>query len=349
MSKPDGRKTKRHHHTVPRFYLRRFAAPDSRLLRVPIDGSAARLVGVGDAAVHKDFYSFRGPDGSLDDVVENQLSVVEDAAAPVLRRVVDERRWPLFGDDREIMALWVALQYLRVPAHRKAGNEVTDHLVKTTMAMGGKPGLRSRMEELAKGPVADDEVERAWAEVSDFSNYEVRSDNAEHLSLMGMMIPEIALLLMSRTWVLVRFSRKTLITSDHPVVQIWDPSVPDWIGQGMATVPAVCLPLDRRVALLMLLPGGAPDRETTPTVAMARDLNQRVAASARGAVFHHPEDDLEGIVLPEPRLREMRISGGPAGFLLPDGPSEEFKATMSEAPEPPATARAPRRGPGSTR
>ncbi|MFE6601171.1 DUF4238 domain-containing protein [Streptomyces albidoflavus] len=109
MSKPDGRKTKRHHHTVPRFYLRRFAAPDSRLLRVPIDGSAARLVGVGDAAVHKDFYSFRGPDGSLDDVVENQISVVEDAAAPVLRKVVDERRWPLFGDDREIMALWVAL------------------------------------------------------------------------------------------------------------------------------------------------------------------------------------------------------------------------------------------------
>lgn len=111
------------------------------------------------------------------------------------------------------------------------------------MAMGGKPGLRSRMEELAKGPVADDEVERAWAEVSDFSNYEVRSDNAEHLSLMGMMIPEIAQLLMSRTWVLVRFSRKTLITSDHPVVQIWDPRYRIGLARAWRLSPPSVCPL----------------------------------------------------------------------------------------------------------
>ncbi|MFJ3665037.1 DUF4238 domain-containing protein [Streptomyces sp. NPDC090106] len=341
MGKPSEKKRKRHQHTVPRFYLRRFAEGE-RLFRVPIDGGDPRLVGVGDAAVHKDFYSFRGADGQLDDFVEDALSEMEDDAARVLRMVVDERCWPLPDDAREVMAYWVAAQHLRVPARRQAGNEIADHLLKVVAATGGKPAWRQRMEEAAGGPVADEDADHAWAQVSDFSSYTIEASTAEHLRVMGEMLPLVADLLMQRTWVLARFQHKTLITSDHPVVQIWDPATPKWLGQGLATVPAVCMALDRRVALMMLLPGGPRDRLTPPTGAMARDLNQRTASSARAAVFHHPDDGLTGIELPPPRGREIQVNGSPERFLMPDGPSDVFKRVMSDIPMPPPSAKPPR-------
>jgi hypothetical protein len=348
MSKSAKKKTKRHQHTVPKFYLRRFADGE-RLVRAPIDGTPPRTVGVSDAAVRKDFYSFRGADGQLDDFVEDALAKLEDDAARVLRLAVDEGCWPLPDDAREVMAYWVAAQHLRVPARRQANNEIADHLLKVIAAAGGKSGWRRRMEEAAGGLVSDDEVDRAWAEVSDFSSYEIEAPVEEHLHQMGLMLPQVADVLMQRTWVLVRFQRKTLITSDHPVVQIWDPAIPRWRGQGLANVPAVWMPLDRRAALLMLLPGGMSDRTTAPTAAMAQDLNQRVASSARSAVFHHPDDDLEGIELPEVRTREIQVNGSPEKYLLPDGPPDAFRRGMTDAAEPPSNARSPRPGPDSTR
>lgn len=340
MGKSSKKKLKRHHHTVPRFHLRRFADGE-RLIRVPIDGSNPRLVGVSDAAVHKDFYSFRGADGQLDDFVEDALAEMEDDAARVLRMVVDDHHWPLPADARKVMAYWVAAQHLRVPARRQAGNEIADHLLKVVAAAGGKPAWRQHTENVAGGPVADNEVDRAWEQVANLSDYTIQVSTAEHLRVMGEMLPLVAEAFMQRTWVLARFQRKTLITSDHPVVQIWDPAVPKWKGQGLATVPAVCMALDRRVALMMVLPGGRRDRLTPATGAMARDLNQRTAFSARAAVFHHPDDDLKGIDLPQPRANEIEVNGPPERFLMPDGPSDAFKRAMSDVPEPPPNAKPP--------
>ena len=346
VSQHSGKKPKRHHHTVPRFYLRRFADGE-RLVRVPIDGGPSRIVGVSDAAVRKDYYSFRGDEGQLDDSVEEALSKLEDDAARVLRRILDEDLWPLPGDARKVMADWVAVQHLRVPARRQAHDEIAEHLLKLMIAAGGKPGLRQRMEEAAGGPVPDRDVEETWAQVSDFSSYTIKASVAEHLGQMGMMLPLVADVLLRRTWVLVQFQRKTLITSDHPVVQIWDPASPKALGQGLATVPVVWMPLSRRAALLMVLPGGGTDRRTAPSATMAHDLNQRVANSARSAVFHHPEDNLQGIELPELRSREIRVNRTPDAFLMPDGPPDEFKDAMTDVAEPPPSARPPRPGPDS--
>ncbi|WP_424570820.1 DUF4238 domain-containing protein [Streptomyces sp. CH-036] len=328
---------------MPKFYLKRFADSDGQFVRVPIKDGGARTIGVNDATVHKDFYSFRGPDGQLDDMSEEALADMERVEAKVFRRVVEEGYWPLRGVDREYMAYWVATQHLRVPAKRQAANEMADHIVKIMAAVSGKPHLRQRMEEEAGGPVSEEEVDRAWGQVIDFDGYAVEPDSVHHLDMMWGLIPQVAQLLMQRTWVLARFTRKTLITSDHPVVLVRSESAPPWMGQGVADAPIMYVPLDRRVGLIMYLANGAPDNVAPPTVALAQEMNQRVAFNARSAVFHHPDDDLRGIRLPDPRPHEVQINQGPESFLLPDGPPEEFKKTMSHDMEPPAGARRLRR------
>ncbi|MFI8880775.1 DUF4238 domain-containing protein [Streptomyces sp. NPDC055243] len=313
------RPSSRRQHTVPRFYLKRFADADERIMRVPIGiERAPRLCGIKDVAVRNDFYSFPDDTGQLDDSVEIALSKLEGEAAHVLRMVVDEDCWPLPASERETMTDWVAAQSLRVPARRQAANEVFDHLTKITLAIEGKQGLRERLEAESGGPVSDEEVERKWAEKTDFSNYTVKPPVVHHLASMASGIPAAADVLMQRGWVLYRFKRKKLITSDHPVTLIRGPRTPHWIGVGLATAAGVAIPLDRQVVLLMSAPG-APDRTGAPTAALAQDFNQRFTFSARSAVFHHPDDTpLVGLELPPRRTSEMQVSQDPEDFIRPE-------------------------------
>ncbi|MFE9993458.1 DUF4238 domain-containing protein [Streptomyces avermitilis] len=320
MGESDRRRpSSRRQHTVPRFYLKRFADADERIMRVPIGSEQAPLpCGIKDVAVRNDFYSFPDDTGQLDDSVEIALSKLEGEAAHVLRMVVDDHCWPLPAAERKTMTDWVAAQFLRVPARREAANEVFDHLTKTTLAIEGKRGLRERLEAESGGPVPDEEVERKWAEKTDFSSYTVKPPVVHHLASMASGIPAAADVLMQRGWVLYRFKRKKLITSDHPVTLIRDPRTPRWIGVGLATAAGVAIPLDRQVVLLMSAPG-APDRTGSPTAALAQDFNQRFAFSARSAVFHHPDDTpLVGVELPPRRTSEMRVSQDPEDFIRPE-------------------------------
>jgi hypothetical protein len=94
------------------------------------------------------------------------------------------------------------------------------------------------------------------------------------------------------------------------------------MGVGLATAAAIAIPLDRRVALLMLARGAA-DRTGLPNAALAQDFNQRFACSARSAVFHHPSDEpLVGVELPPERTREMRFSHDPEDFIWPEAPPD---------------------------
>ncbi|MBO1334390.1 DUF4238 domain-containing protein [Streptomyces sp. VRA16 Mangrove soil] len=177
-------KLKRRHHTVPRLLLRRFA-DGKRLLPVPLDGDAQRLVGIADVTVHNDFYSMRGENGQLDDSVESLLAELEGKSAAVIRKAVDDGVWPLPLEQRAVHAEWIAAQYARIPAARKASNEIGDYCGKIMTAMEGKPGIRRRLEAVATGPVSDEEVDAAWAELTDFDGYYAEMSVNGHMVSMG--------------------------------------------------------------------------------------------------------------------------------------------------------------------
>ncbi|MCX4608693.1 DUF4238 domain-containing protein [Streptomyces mirabilis] len=318
---PGKQKLKRRHHTVPRLLLRRFADGE-RLVRVPLDGGEPMLVGVGDVTVRRDFYSMRTEDGQLDDTVENLLSDLEGQAAPVIRKIIQERLWPLPVGDRAILGQWIAAQHVRIPAVRQANNEIFDQLTKIMVAAGGKPEMRRLLEEQSGEPVTDEEVEAMWDEMTDFNSYDAELSVNDQMLMMGRSMETAYDAMMNRSWGLCRFERKTLLLSDHPVTLMRDPRQPEWRGVGLANAAAILVPIDRRAAIFMQ-PPGIPDHELPASTRVARELNHRFAWNSRIELFHHPEDNpLDGIELPPVRSYEAEFSQTAEDFVRPDGLTE---------------------------
>ncbi|MFD8685335.1 DUF4238 domain-containing protein [Streptomyces sp. NPDC059651] len=337
-------KLKRHHHTVPRLLLRRFA-DGKRIIRVPLDGSEPKLIGIGDATVRSHFYSMQDESGQRDDSIENLLADLEDQAARVITKIVAERVWPLTADDRAVLGEWVAAQTARIPAARQANNEIADQLMKIEIAAGGKPEVRRRLEAKKGRSVSEEEVDAAWAELTDFSSYYIELPVNDHLLSMAESMEVAYGWIMARSWQLCRFERRALLLSDHPVTLLRDENGPAWSGVGLANAAAIMVPIDRRAAIIMTAPRDG-DGVFPASTKVARELNYRFAWNSRSELFHHPDDDpVAGITLPSVRSREAEFSQTAERFLMPEGPSEAFKSVTFDGPPP--NARAPRRGPGS--
>ncbi|QIZ01282.1 DUF4238 domain-containing protein [Streptomyces sp. S1D4-11] len=336
-TEPGKQKLKRHHHTVPRLLLRRFA-DGKRIMRVSLDGSEPKFIGIGDATVRSHFYSMQDETGRRDDSIENLLADLENQAARVITKVVAERVWPLPVVDRAVLGEWVAAQYARIPAVRQANNEIADQLLKMEIAIGGKPEVRRRMEAKGEGPVSDEEVDAAWAELTDFSSYYVELPVNDHLLTMGKAMVTAYESVMARSWKLCRFERKTLLLPDHPVTLLRDADEPEWRGVGLANAAAIMIPIDRQAAIIMTAPGGR-DGMFPANAAVAKELNSRFAWNSRIELFHHPDDNpLAGIELPPVRSVEAQFSQTAERFLMPDGPSEAFKFIPTDVPPPNVTA-----------
>lgn len=95
-----------------------------------------------DAAVIKNFYTIVLPDGTVTDVWKRWLSEVENEIAPALRRAIDMPAFRLGDDDRERLARWVALQYLRGPDNRRQMTEIAAFTLQAHVGMGGLAYLR---------------------------------------------------------------------------------------------------------------------------------------------------------------------------------------------------------------
>jgi hypothetical protein len=320
---PDKRKLKRHHHTVPRLLLRRFA-DGKRIIRVPLDGSGAKPIGIADATVRSHFYSMQDATGQRDDTIENQLSVLEDQAARVITKVISKGEWPLSIADRAVLGEWTAAQYARIPAVRQLNTEIADQLRKIEIAMGGKPEVRRRLESRGKGPVSEEQVEAAWAEQTDFSSHSVELPVNDHLLTMARAMVTAHEAVMARSWKLCRFEHETLLLPDHPVTLLRDPSAPEWRGVGLATAAAILVPIDRRAAIIMTSPG-AHDGMFPAEAGVANELNHHFAWNSRTELFHHPDDNpLDGIELPPVRTQETKFSQT----------AETFVQAITDAREP---------------
>lgn len=316
-------KLKSHHHTVPRLLLRRFA-DGKRIMRVPLDGSGAKPIGIADATVRSHFYSMQDATGQRDDAIENLLSDLESQAARVITKIISKGQWPLPIAARAVLGEWTAAQYARIPAVRQANQEIADYLLKIQIAAGGKPEVRHRMEALGEGPVSDEEVDAMWAGLTDFSSHGLKVPVNDHLRTMGKAMATAYERMMARSWKLCRFEHEKLLLPDHPVTLLPDPSAPEWRGVGLATAAAIMVPIDRQAAIIMGAPGGR-DGMFPADAEVAKELNHRFAWNSRSELFHHPDDNpLDGIELPRVRAQETKFSQT----------AEDFVKNITDAREP---------------
>ncbi|MFJ2793962.1 DUF4238 domain-containing protein [Streptomyces sp. NPDC087290] len=286
------------------------------MIRTTVPEGRSKRVSTRSATVVKDFYLVETSEGAITDEMEESLSRLENAAAPAISSLIDQGAWPISPETREAVAAWAAMQYLRTPAARQANSEIVDMSLKMEIAVQGRDGMREALEAVEGRAVSEAEVDEAWQLMTDFDDYTLEPHQNDHIAMMGRLFRGTALQFYGRSWNLIHFQRKALITTDTPVVLMkpfgQDPQLPI----GTATAGGVLVALDRRVGLIMAN-DQLGDAQIPGTPALANSLNQRIAWEARNHIFHHPDDTpLQGLALP-PR-REREVEGTDLRQFLPE-------------------------------
>jgi hypothetical protein len=303
-------KPAKRHHLVPKFYLQRFADSTGQLLRVPLGDDVPHRISITNATVHRDFYTVDRA-GFKNDAFESSLASIESTAAVAFGRLIDGLVWPISNQDRYDISVFIALQHLRTSAVRQAGDEIYRAISKLEVGTFATGQLRDRLGLSAD---TDEHVtESIRAELmSTADTFAV--DSRQHLKLIANLLEGFTrLVYFRRPWILVQWQRKTLATSDTPVVLV--PSELDRQerrGPAFGTADELLLPLSRRASLSIgALGAEVADYRTAGNALLSTMINRSVALTARRAIFHHPDDQpLAGLTIPPARDRETNDHSG---------------------------------------
>lgn len=330
----------RRHHTVPRFYLERFADAGDRVQQVWLPGDRQHPVSISSASVIRDFYNINigtKEEPTLSDFWEKRFSEVEGMAAKAFEAVVDDRIWPPRDEDRDAIALWAALQHLRSPAIRNQQQDHVAAIIRVQTAVAGIAHLKKVMTEGLQREVGEAELECEWEDLTKPGGPKIELGASAHIRILRDLIEPTAQMFAGCRWMLYRFRRRALLTSDTPVTLLAHPDAHPMMGVGLGTAGAFLVPLSRRVGLYMGQPE-MPDTHLQGTTVIARYFNSLTANNARRSVFHHPADNpLLDVVLHEPVVNEVD-DGGVDEWVSREGWGAAFNGRGGEstATEPPA-------------
>jgi len=253
------------HHVVPQFYLRGFARSE-QLTAVRLSDGRRFSTPVHKAASENHFYRLTPDHCAGPLALESAFSLVEGDAATILKRIIDGL-WPLCFHDRQQLSFFIAAQLLRGPRYRDA--------LEASGAIGTN-GDGSAMT------------------TTDMHAHQIAT-------LAEDWMPQ----LMDRPWDLVRFTHRSLITSDSPVSSIppLDYDAGRWAGAPFAVAKEVLYPVSRKLGLMMKdknqISGmdrerrahlGIFDQIRPGTVRLEQHFNRSTAETATKHLFHHPRD-----------------------------------------------------------
>lgn len=311
----------RRHHLVSKFYLRYFADDVGVLTAVELPGDRRFPLSIGNATVQRDYYLAIGINGELTDQAESAFAEIETAAAEAWVLACDGA-WPLPDPQREAVGAWIALQLLRGPSVRASMGEIGSSMVQLQIAAGGRERLRAALRDIEE-PHDDESVDREW--VALFTDKLVMEVHANHhIQHIISALPRATESILRRWWVLTRYERKRLATSDHPVAVVPNArNVALGRGTGIENADEISLPFTRSAHLSLALRDALPSelaqlRDFTQVGSSKTALygNDVTAKNARRYLFHHPGDaPLAGLELPQPRSQELISNANPWNFM----------------------------------
>lgn len=222
----------RQHHYIPRSYLTGFVDP--RILRregretlwVYERGQRPRASSPAKEARQRDFYSY--PEGAARNTsVEEWLSILEQAVAPIIRSLRQTRR-NITESEKELLALFVGTMRVRTPAQRRlAENRINPFANKTMKEAAAEYSTFSAFVAQNYDPAYVEnfdpkdplEVEALRLAILDGKLEQASSGPDFELSSMIEVGKKIGGLLLEMNWqVLHADDHEPFLTSDDPVV-----------------------------------------------------------------------------------------------------------------------------------
>ncbi|MGX5696233.1 DUF4238 domain-containing protein [Agromyces soli] len=318
------------HHIVPRMVLKRFANAKEQLYVRDRETGRGMLRNIGDLAV-RDFNTVVAKDAKLDSSLESLLSVVEGAAAAVIRTHLDAEAFtgarPLTVEDRFKLDTFVAFQSLRGMRQRRAYELAADY----------------GMKLLNQQHLTADDIE----------NLDIIPHPNEFIQLSAQLAELAQRALSARPLSFIRIDRPLFIIGDEPVLLLRDGPLPpvdlngypnvtipgldqtniiqlqSGGGVGLANADAVILPVSPRVAFMYGPHGSSSVAESRVATKfqgdeaeeVAMELNVAVAERAVSWVAAHPE---------HPTLREMNLPSPIPILQVIDGGSPIARRTNAQ-------------------
>ncbi|WP_170301349.1 DUF4238 domain-containing protein [Saccharopolyspora hirsuta] len=319
------------HHYVPQGYLRGFATNQERISVIPLDRRRKPYTpSVRNVAAQNHFHTvgeFEEPDA-----FEKVLSEVEGQALGIIRGFA-EGEFPPSEQNRWAFAHYMALQSVRGPDTRRTIEHLRATMVRLEVGVGGRKNVGAWIRDNLGFDPTPEQEERIWEEATQPGGPPIGFSNLAHIQNAVATALKLTPYLATRPWALIRFDRRSLITSDAPVSLVRRPDDEPWDGVGFATAWGVTFPLTRKLGLLMsdpmamlegvgadaprvqelrgLVLAGKIDRVQPGTTATEKLFNLHTVESAREYVFHHPDDErFVPADLPEPDLVNIKPAGG---------------------------------------
>lgn len=309
---PETKTHAKRHHFVPRFYLRHFSDHKKRV-RMYARGSKRKPVvtSVNNAAVEAGFYTVIEETGDESQRVEDLLSLIDGLAKAAIGRIANGR-FPPNIEGRSNLSLFIVLQTLRTPEHRRSYEAMVDYGEKVMLEGWTPDYARERLKE--NGIEATDETIVAIMDVVENpAKYRIVPHQNEHIKIMLNVATEVAPVIAERSWLLGHSRRAAFVTSDHPVVWHSEPNeVSKYMGIGIGNAEEVYFPLDRYNVLAMALPNALPDGRVMELIAdNVLFVNSLEAAFSHKWVYQHPHDDPIDDLIPDRPRPLMEINQKP--------------------------------------
>lgn len=294
----------RRHHYIPRFFLQRFAK-DDMLIRVLADEPEERtLINTRHLAVVTDLYTTVIDDVGESVVVEKLLAVSDGLAVGPIRRLAIGSSLPPQEEDREILAMWLALLYVRGPKTRRMLEVIGEFTSKLEL----QSQFLAHAQEGASTTDRDWDLADARAWIDDVNV--VRHQN-DYIRLIADLWQRIAPVIQGRRWTLFKYSEPGVLLPDNPMVVTGPESER---GVGIVNADRIYVPLDRRTVLAL-------HNDTLMEQTIIRDagdltiddMNQILVQQLANELYCHPDDvdRITALTLPSPNAYPlMDVIGG---------------------------------------
>ena len=281
----------RRHHYVPRFYLEFFASPDDKgrpvLCVYDKEGGEPRPQAASTTCVECGFYSFENPEGKEDAELERALSVIESAAAPVLKRLGLPGE-TLVEQDIHILSQFLALLHVRVPRSQAVVSEIIS--VAIQQYIKGQAGNREKIHRYFQ------ETKGSNSRMSEEEFAKLLSESDQHFKPVinpkvalreGLStFPKFADILLKMNWCLCRAPEgRNFLTSDSPLcISVRDKDGRMAFGGGLVK-PTVEVAIPISPSSMLVLNWHRNQRSATVGEHFVNEMNRRTAWSAQRYVI----------------------------------------------------------------
>lgn len=266
-------------HWVPAFALASFTAPDGALHQLDTKtGQPSRTTPEATAA---------GDDPTPSVGLAAFFAVIEAHGADALRAFLAEP-FELTPENRQTLAYFLALQYMRTPAALTLSRAAAQALMALRFVVGDATAFRLTYRATVDPKGQDPEIDALRRRLASRPAEDLEG---EAFRLALRTADEVALMIASLEWHLLRASEDEFVTSDRPM-GLHDPAPPQpWSGHALASSPQAETTFPLSPEHMLFLFRGEP-RVGIVSVAAddVRELNLRTYAWTERRIFGRTQE-----------------------------------------------------------